>query len=789
MGCILPKGSRVSPIKGHMLENVAFEEVMCFIAKLPLFRALPHAERPRLANAFLPGTYKSGEEVVRCGDDGDELFVIREGEAFVIIVKDDVQEQVAKLVKGDYFGEAAMLRGEPRNATVVATGRLSTLSINRKRFDDLGLRQYLHFPKRRAVAGNADAVEAEEEDVVVPIDPEIEALLAEAFRKNEKLKQVVSVTDNQILQCAKKCVKLPPVKQGVKIITEGDIGDHLYIVEKGSFHVIQASERTAQSGDRVAKSTSGFVCNIEAGQSFGELALLYGAPRNATVQAAEDSIVWTLGRARFREILRSGADAEIQELAELLLKVELFASLLHDERIAMCEAMMHLHFQEGEDILTENEDGDSFFILIDGTVRIFQKGEAVQDLVANRQRGECPHFGERAIIANEPRNATVRVVSETVTALCIDRAKFHLLLGPLEDLLKQEMEDKKEGRCAKSGIKRRLGARDRGKPPLQKNLESLGLLGCGGFGYVTLEKDKGDPREKLYAMKALNKGYVCSMNMRKSVLNEKSILLMTDSPFIIQLYACYNGPEHLYFLLEVCDGGELYATYHRENLHGSVACAQFYSASTTQAFLHLHERHIIYRDLKPENLLLDKHGMCKLADMGLAKFVIGRTYTTCGTSDYFAPEVLSGVGHGSAVDWWTLGILIYELMSGSCPFESQDPLQTYQKIIAGIGLVKFPKNTFPPAVVNLIKCLCKPEPSSRLPCRVGGYEALKRQIWYEDFDWNALNARTIKPPYVPNGQDEFANFSGNAEDIPPQLPYKEKYRTGWEDGFDNMDDF
>merc|ERR1711988_1747413 len=162
---------------------------------------------------------------------------------------------------------------------------------------------------------------------------------------------------------------------------------------------------------------------------------------------------------------------------------------------------------------------------------------------------------------------------------------------------------------------------------------------------------------------------------------------MTNSTFITKLWETYNGAQSLYFLLEPCLGGELYATYNRKGLHGSEKHCRYYAAGTVYAFEHLHERRIIYRDLKPENLLLNETGHIKITDMGLAKFVIGKTYTTCGTPDYFAPEVIASIGHTHAVDWWTLGILMFELMTGHPPFESSDPMKTYQKVMQGIDKV------------------------------------------------------------------------------------------------------
>merc|ERR1719235_2854942 len=258
---------------------------------------------------------------------------------------------------------------------------------------------------------------------------------------------------------------------------------------------------------------------------------------------------------------------------------------------------------------------------------------------------------------------------------------------------------------------------------------------------------------------------------------------MTDSVFIIKLFETYREEQTLYFLLEPCLGGELYETYGRKGLHGSEAHAKFYIASVICAFEHLHERRVIYRDLKPENVLLDDKGFAKLTDMGLAKFVIGRTYTTCGTPDYFAPEVIASTGHNRSVDWWTLGILVFELMTGHPPFESSDPMGTYMKVMQGIEKVRFPHACHGP-IEDLVKNLCKKEPSERLAMRSGGVANIKKQTWLAEFDWAGLVARTLEPPYKPKVKSatDLANFSAREEDAPRQVKYVDD-GSGWDADF------
>lgn len=439
----------------------------------------------------------------------------------------------------------------------------------------------------------------------------------------------------------------------------------------------------------------------------------------------------------------------------------------------LAEALVDMHFTKDEVIIEEGETGNTFYIVYDGEVQmknnygldIRKKGSAA--------RQECFVFGEKSLINNEPRGATVTVVSETAKALALDKDSFQMLLGPVKDVL----------HGIRDGQKQSIGqsTAQRGDKILRKDLSKIGLLGCGGFGAVELYEHKVS--KATYAMKGLSKGYIVKTGMQESVMNEKNILMMTNSAFIIRLFECFNGAQTLYFLMEAALGGELYQTYNRKSFHGSEKHAKFYVAGVVFAFEHMHERRIIYRDLKPENLLLNEAGWLKVTDMGLAKFVIGKTYTTCGTPDYFAPELISSSGHTNAVDWWTLGILIFELMSGHPPFEAAYPMQVYSKVMQGIGKVNFPPKCQGP-VSKLIKGLLKANPSERLPMRLGGVKNLKDGKWYQHFDWEGMFNLTLNPPYVPvvKSKKDIGNFSARKEDMPKMVEYHDD-GSGWDKDF------
>eukprot|EP00747_Dinoflagellata_sp_TGD_P194681 gnl/TRDRNA2_/TRDRNA2_62383_c0_seq1.p1 gnl/TRDRNA2_/TRDRNA2_62383_c0~~gnl/TRDRNA2_/TRDRNA2_62383_c0_seq1.p1 ORF type:complete len:304 (-),score=71.50 gnl/TRDRNA2_/TRDRNA2_62383_c0_seq1:48-863(-) len=267
-------------------------------------------------------------------------------------------------------------------------------------------------------------------------------------------------------------------------------------------------------------------------------------------------------------------------------------------------------------------------------------------------------------------------------------------------------------------------------------------------------------------------------------MREKNLQYMCDSPFVVKLHECFNSSQSLYLLLELALGGELYATYNKHGFYGSLKHAKFYVAGTVFAFEHLHELKIVFRDLKPENLLLNVDGQVKLTDMGLAKQIAGKTHTTCGTPDYFAPEVIQNSGHSHEVDWWTLGILTFELITGAPPFESQDPMQTYKKIIKGIDSAKFPPKIKGTPGEDIVKSLCQARPNARLAVKKGGTQNIKDHALFSGFDWGGMFNRTLTPPYKPKVKSptDKANFSCSTEDRPPMVKYKDD-GSGWDAQF------
>ncbi|PAA60706.1 hypothetical protein BOX15_Mlig030058g1 [Macrostomum lignano] len=282
-----------------------------------------------------------------------------------------------------------------------------------------------------------------------------------------------------------------------------------------------------------------------------------------------------------------------------------------------------------------------------------------------------------------------------------------------------------------------------------KDFELLKVLGKGGYGKVFLaRKADGTDRGTIYAMKVLKKAsLVRNQKDTAHTKSERSILESIRHPFLVQLHYAFQTPGRLYLILEYLPGGELFSQLEREGVFNEQT-ARFYMCELALAIGHLHYQGIVYRDLKPENILLTKSGHVKLTDFGLSKEAVndGTTNTFCGTIEYMAPEVIMRVGHGRAVDWWSLGTLMFDMLSGGPPFSGDNRKLTIERILRA-------KLNVPPYLTNEAKSLLRGLLQKQVVDRLGSgptdVEEIKKHSFFRHIDWQRVFNKKYEPPFKP----------------------------------------
>uniref|UniRef100_A0A668U826 protein kinase C n=1 Tax=Oreochromis aureus TaxID=47969 RepID=A0A668U826_OREAU len=292
-----------------------------------------------------------------------------------------------------------------------------------------------------------------------------------------------------------------------------------------------------------------------------------------------------------------------------------------------------------------------------------------------------------------------------------------------------------------------------------QDFKCVAVLGRGHFGKVLLAEYKSTG--EMFAIKALKKGDIVARDEVDSLMCEKRIFETVNSvrhPFLVNLFACFQTQEHVCFVMEYAAGGDLMMHIHADVF--SEPRAVFYAACVVLGLQFLHDHKIVYRDLKLDNLLLDTEGYVKIADFGLCKEGMGfrdRTSTFCGTPEFLAPEVLTETSYTRAVDWWGLGVLIFEMLVGESPFPGDDEEEVFDSIVN--DEVRYPRFLSTEAI-SIMRRLLRRSPERRLGAGEKDAEEVKKHLFFRTIDWAALLAKKVKPPFVPTiqGNNDVSNF-------------------------------
>lgn len=661
----------------------------------------------------------AGETLIQQGETGDNFYVVNAG-AYSFYVDG---QKVGSCKKGMSFGELALIYNAPRAATVTCDESGSVWLLPRTNF-------------RKIITSTQSKSRAETSKALKSV-----SLLAE-------------LTDQQI-DALVDCVTTVHFNAGDTVLRKGDPGRVFYFIKTGEVQCTKIG------------SSDDATLNLGPGDYFGERALMTSEPRAANVIALTELECIALDKDDFEAHLGPLLDRLDRNLGARVLKtMELFKDLTDSERSKLVDEFVEEKFKQGDFVVRQGETGTKFYIIRDGVFEVSKRVGASDDraILANLTNGDF--FGEGALLKDEPRGADIMCKTDG-RVFSLEREAFDRSMQKLKNHLSRHLSIRLD--MTDDTIKAKK--KEQYSTIEMRDLDIMRTLGTGTFGRVKLVHH---PKlKKAFALKQLQKAAVVAYRQQQNVMSEKNIMQMADHPFILRLHKTYQDRDCLYMLLEFVQGGELFSLLHIRGGKLADKDARFYAACVQDALEYLHDRDIVYRDLKPENLLIDDEGYIRVVDFGFSKKITTRSFTLCGTPEYLAPELVLGKGHNRAVDIWALGVLIYEMIAGTSPFADHvngDHMVICKKIVR--NKVEYPRR-FGEKAKDLVSRLLVREPHLRIGCLSGGHQDIKDHPWMKPMDFNALMRKRIKAPWVPEIKNylDTSSFEDFAEDdnIEPYL--------------------
>ncbi|KAG1663103.1 hypothetical protein FOA52_010506 [Chlamydomonas sp. UWO 241] len=665
---------------------------------------------------------------------------------------------------GWVFGEVALLFNSVRSASVVAKTNITVFALSRAHF--------LRFIMQHAPG-------------------------ARALRFLRKVPLLKGLSDNDLIRAAARMPQRT-YQDGENLIRYGERGEELYMIRYGKVKVM----RPDSSGPPALAALLG------RGQFVGERAVINNRLRSADCVAEGMVKVVVMKKSDFMD-LDNPMLAWMMDY-DVLSAALRFMPRFKDIKQELLEQMLDLFDErsevaQGRHVLSKGDDIDRLHVVKLGEVALMIDGQpAPADESFLREVGGIYVFGEAALTCNFPSPYDVVATSESAHVLMLRKSVLDNFLGCGGDKSMQTSQGAMvptassaaivddelsfESTAWSSRIFKMLDPRamlgrtsvdgtggsntPRSRHPVHfKDLKLHRIVGTGQFGLVRLVSDTQSTG--VYALKVMHKAPIVEGKQIEHITNERRILgLASESPFCVKLVAAYQDARSLYLLQEWVPGGEL---FHHLDVEGSFNehTAVFYAANVVLAFEFLHGQGVIYRDLKPENLLLDARGYLKMADFGFAKAIgDGKTYTICGTPDYQAPEVILKRGATKAVDYWGLGVLIFEMLVGDPPFKSLtgDPWDTFRRALSGRFFVP---NFISDTASDVIFKLLQVNPDKRLGSGPAGIEDIKSHPFFASVDWKTLATKKGKAPFKPKVRNpldtsNFDNFQG-VDELAPKL--------------------
>ena len=515
--------------------------------------------------------------------------------------------------------------------------------------------------------------------------------------------------------------------EGEYIVRQGENTPNFYVVRSGVVSVTQ----TAKGADKEVE-----LMTLEAGQFFGENALKGDGLRAANCRAQGGKVrVLTITRQKFVDLLGDLVELLTSEFSQkVLMLAPWLQGLPMEERRKVAGRFERKEYSDGEVILAEGDAGDRLYVVLQGNVRIVTGGKDTAQLLPGS------FFGEMSWLYPAPVCASAVAVGKCLCCF-LPHADCETVLAPVRASISTECDMRRRLVAFRANVSGGF-ALDR--------LEVVRTLGEGGFSRVKLVTSP-DHAGGVYALKCCVKAKIEKLRQETHIKCERDIVATLAFPFILRMHATFQDKRHIYMLFEAVMGGELFSVLERQGSLHPVA-AKFYAGCLVAVFEHLHQRRIVYRDLKPENVMIDEHGYPKLIDFGFAKVLQQRTRSTCGTPDYFAPEILMGRGYLWSVDWWCVGVLVYEMLFGETPFEAETAMDMFKLIMTTdpTTAAETPNGHAVPAdCKGAIDALLEKDPAKRLGKRSTAHDEVRQHAWFQGIDYEKLFARAIPAPWKP----------------------------------------
>ena len=437
----------------------------------------------------------------------------------------------------------------------------------------------------------------------------------------------------------------------------------------------------------------------------------------------------------------SKSSKEMSHEMKAIEKIKLFRHLNMAKKEIIEKNLKIEKFNNGEKILIQGNTGNKLYIIKKGKVDIFLGSKYLKSKV------EGDDFGSKSLIVNDRKNLATIIANGPVECFTLSSDVFKNILNP-------ELRQYFLNQYYLSDYSIEL-----------KDFENLKTLGSGSYGVVNLVRSKKN--KQLYAVKAMDLIQIKEENILRRVELEKNLLLNMEHPFIAKSVKYIKGEVYLYYIMEYVKGKELFDVMRDINLFNK-AQTQFYSASILEVINYLHNQKVVYRDLKPENIMVLENGYIKFFDFGTVKEIkSGRTKTFIGTISYMAPEVFTGNGYSFQVDYWSLGIMMYEFICGKLPFgdeDMEDPMEFYNMMIK--QNLTFPSMIHDEHFKDLVSKLLIKDPNKRL-CH---YSQIKNHEYFKDFDWEKLLSLALPAPY----KFKLSSAIENVANPEPYLTYLKK---------------